>query len=206
MAKDKLKSQATSSRPRDEKGHFISLPDFKSAKNPLEKLLISHTGNYKDEEDLLDIRIGNPLRRVIALLEEIKRQKAFSFSLKGSLGLAGVILAISLFGIFGGGKMICDKGTQSIVGTVRVLNEREIYSKPVPLITYLLELVATPQKQIKNRMILIKNDLETVYLPFSEELDVSKFNSYPVIATGNYNSCSHELMVIDKDSIELFVR
>lgn len=206
MAKDKLKSESTSSRPRDEKGHFISLPDIKSAKNPLEKFLISHTGNYKDEEDLLDIRIGNPLRRVIALLEEIKRQKAFSFSLKGSLGLAGVVLAISLFGIFGGGRMICDKGTQSLVGTVRVLNEREIYSKPVPLITYLLELVASPQKQIKNRMILIKNDLETVYLPFSEELDISKFSNLPVIATGNYNSCLHELTVIDKDSIETFVK
>lgn len=206
MAKDKLKSQVTSSRPRDEKGHFISLPNFKSAKNPLEKFLLSHTGNYKNEEDLLDIRIGNPLRRVIALLEEIKSQKAFSFSLKGSLGLAGVILAISMFGIFGGSRMICDKGTQSFVGTVRVLNEREIYSKPVPVITYLLELVVSPQKQIKNRMILVKNNLETVYLPFSEDLDISKFANYHVITTGDYNSCSHELIVIDKDSIEPFTK
>lgn len=206
MVKDKLRSEVTGSKPRDEKGKFINVPDIKTAKNPLERFLISHTGNYKDQEDLLDIRIGNPLGRIVKFLEEIKNQKAFSFTLKGSLGIAGVVLVLSVFGIFGGGKIICDKGTQSQIGTVKILIAREIYSKPVPFLSYLLELVAPSQKYIKNRMILVKNDSTTIYLPYSEEINVMQFANSSVIATGNYNSCSQTLKINDSSSIEAFVR
>lgn len=183
-----------------------SLPDIKSAKNLLEKFLISHTGNYKDQDDILDIRIGNPLGRIVKLLEEIKNQKAFSFTLKGSLGIAGVILVISVFGIFGGSQIICDKGNQSLVGTVKVLNAREIYSRSIPFFSYIFELVAPSQKYIKNRMVLVKNDNTTIYIPHSEEDDILKFANNTVIITGNYNSCSQTLKISDSSSIETFVR
>ncbi len=204
--KDELKSEVTSSKPRDEQGQFINPPDIKTGKNPLEKFLLSHTGNYKDQDDILDIRVGNPLGRIVKLLEEIKNQKAFSFTLKGSLGIAGVILVISIFGIFGGGQIICDKGTQSQIGTVKILNAREIYSKPVPFLSYILELITPSQKYIKNRMVLVKNDNMTIYIPHSEEDDVVKFANSTVIITGNYNSCTQTLTVNDSSSIETFVR
>ena len=206
MAKDKLRSDVTSSKPRDEKGHFINVPDVKSGKNPLEKFLLSHTGNYKDQDDILDIRVGNPLGRIVKLLEDIKNQKAFSFTLKGSLGIAGVVLVISVFGIFGGGQIICDKGTQSQIGTVKILNAREIYSKQIPFLSYIFELVAPSQKYIKNRMVLVKNDNSTLYIPHSEEDDIVKFANSTVIVTGNYNSCSQTLKINDSSSIETFVR
>lgn len=206
MAKDKLKSEIIANRPRDEKGKFINVPDTKNGKNPLEKFLLSHTGNYKDQEDLLDIRIGNPLSRIINLLEDIKNQKAFSFTVKGSLGIAGVVLVISLFGLFGGGKIICDKGVQSYIGIVKVLEAREIYSKPVPFFSYILELTSPSQKQIKKRIILIKSDNNTIYLPYSENIDITRFAEYSVIATGDYNSCSQTLLVDDASSIEVFLR
>lgn len=206
MVKDKLRSEVTGSKPRDEKGHFINVPDVKTGKNPLEKFILSHTGNYKDQDDILDIRIGNPLGRIVKLLEEIKNQKAFSFTLKGSLGIAGVILIISVFGIFGGSQIICDKGNQSLIGTVKVLNAREIYSRPVPFFSYIFELVAPSQKYIKNRTVLVKNDNTTIYLPFSEEVNVMQFANSSVIATGNYNSCSQTLKINDYSSIEVFVR
>lgn len=200
---DKLKSEASASRPRDEKGHFVSIPKL-DPNNPINKFLMSHTGNYKDEEDLLDIRIGNPLRRVIQLLEEIKSQKAFSFTLKGSLGIAGVILIFSVFGIFGGGQVICEKGVQTHVGTIKVLNYKEIYTKPVPVLSYLLELISPPQKLIKNRMVLIKEDNTTVNLPFSEDIDIAKYSNSHVLVTGNYNTCSQTLTLTDASSIELY--
>ncbi len=206
MAKDELRSEVTSSKPRDERGHFINVPDVKAGKNPLEKFLLSHTGNYKDQDDILDIRIGNPLGRIVRLLEDIKNQKAFSFTLKGSLGIAGVVLVISVFGIFGGGQIICDKGNQSVIGTVKVLNAREIYSRPVPFLSYIFELVAPSQKYIKNRMVLVKNDSTTIYLPYSEEVNVMQLANSSVIATGNYNSCSETLKINDSSSIETLVR
>jgi len=77
MSEDKIGSEELSSRPRDEKGKFIGVSDYKSGKNTLERFLISHTGNYKDQDDLLDIRIGNPLGRIVALLEDIKKSIFF---------------------------------------------------------------------------------------------------------------------------------
>lgn len=53
--KDELKSEVTSSKPRDEKGQFINPPDIKTAKNPLEKFLLSHTGNYNSCSQTLRI-------------------------------------------------------------------------------------------------------------------------------------------------------
>lgn len=204
--KDELKSEITSSKPRDEQGKFINPPDIKTAKNPFEKFLLSHTGNYKDQDDILDIRVGNPLGKIVKLLEEIKNQKAFSFTLKGSLGIAGVVLALSVFGLFGGSQILCDKGTQSQIGMVKILNAREIYSKPVPFLSYILELVTPSQKYIKNRMILVKNDNTTIYIPHTEDDDIVKFANSTVIITGNYNSCSQTLAVNDSSSIETFVR
>lgn len=203
MSADKLRSEATGSRPRDEKGHFISAPDYKSAKNPLEKFIFSHTGNYKDQEDLLDIRIGNPLRRVIELLEEIKKQKAFTFTFKGSLGIAGVLMFLSVFGLFGGNKIICEKGNQSIVGYVKILNFREIYTDKIGPLDYVLNIISVPQKKIIKRTILLTNSEDrTIHLPYTNGIDFSKYSNNLVIVTGRYNSCSNSLQIESSDGIE----
>jgi len=205
MSADKLRSNVTSSRPRDEKGHFISVPDYKSAKTPLERFLYSHTGNYKDQDDLLDIRIGNPLRRVVELLEEIKRQKAFSFTFKGSLGIAGVVLFLSVFGLFGGNKVICDKGEQSFIGYIKILNYREIYSDEVLPLDYVINFANT-QKTIKKRTILItENYGQTIYLPFHKNVDYSKYIDKPIILTGKYNSCTNALLVEYQEGVQEIV-
>jgi len=206
MPKDNLKSEVTASRPRDEKGHFIKTPDPKEGKNVLEKFLISHTGNYKNEDDLLDIHIGNPLRRVIDLLQDIKKQKAFSFTLKGSLGVAGVILVLGVFGIFGGGRLLCDKGTQTQIGTIKKLNVKEIHTKQVPFFSYILDFIAPPQKEIKNRMVLVKGNQTVVYLPFVEGVDLSNFLNIEVLATGNYDICSESLTINDLNGVEVLVK
>jgi len=200
---DKFKSEVASSMPRDAKGHFIKVPDPKEGKNVLEKFLISHTGNYKNEDDLLDIHVGNPLRRVVDLLQDIKKQKAFSFTLKGSLGIAGVVLVLGVFGIFGGGKLLCDKGTQTQMGTIKVLQAKELYSKPVPVLSYVLDLIAPPVKQIKNRMVLVKGNEIITYLPFVEGVDLTKFESMPVFATGNYDICAESLTINDPNGVEV---
>ncbi len=201
QAKDKLKGEVASSRPRDEKGHFIKVPGLSNLHDPLSTFLASHTGNYKDQEDLLDIRIGNPLRRVIELLEEIKNQKAFSFTLKGSLGIAGVILVLSVFGLFGGNRVICDKGVQTHIGTIKVLNYREIYNGPLSLIDTIL--MVHSSSKIINRTILVKTDGTTLNIPFNENINLVPFNNTSVLVTGSFNSCSETLSINDASGIEL---
>ena len=150
----------------------------------------------------MDIKIGNPLGKIVKLLEEIKKQKAFSFTLKGSLGIAGVVLTLSVFGLFGGSQIICDKGIQTHIGVVRILNAREIYTPSVPMLSFVLDLIAPPQKLIKNRIILIKQDNSTIYLPFKEAVDISKYNNNNVITTGRFNSCTQTLDIADITDIE----
>ena len=203
---DPLKSEVTENKPRDEEGHFINIPKITPTKSVLDNFLLSHTGNYKSQDDLLDIKIGNPLGKIVKLLEEIKKQKAFSFTLKGSLGIAGVVLTLSVFGLFGGSQIICDKGIQTHIGVVRILNAREIYTPSVPMLSFVLDLIAPPQKLIKNRIILIKQDNSTIYLPFKEAVDISKYNNNNVITTGRFNSCTQTLDIADITDIETLLK
>src|SRR3989344_7304729 len=94
-------------------------------KDPIEKFISENIHYSKNKDNLLDVHIGNPLRRIAELLEEIKRQKAFSFTLKGSLGIAGVALALGVFGVLGSGRILCDKGIQTQIGTIKILSVQE---------------------------------------------------------------------------------
>lgn len=49
------------------------------------------------------------------------------------------------------------------------------------------------------------NDETVISLPYSKKVDLTKFVNYPVIATGNYNSCSQNLTITDPTAIEIFV-
>src|SRR5438046_1279755 len=91
-------------------------------KDDVEKFVSSHVHYSKNDDDILDVHIGNPLYKITKLLEEIKKQKAFSFTLKGSLGIAGVVLAFTFLGVLGAGNVLCSKGVQSEIGVVQILN------------------------------------------------------------------------------------
>lgn len=176
----------------------------KREKDPLSKLLSEHTHPSKDKDQLLHIYIGNPLKRITELLEEIKKQKAFSFTLRGSLGIAGAFLAISVFGIFGGGKLLCEKGVQTHVGTVRILNILETESKSdIPILSMLTNYFGP--RHTYNRMVLVEeNGDDVVNLPYSRYIDITPYKNMKVAATGNFDSCSQTLTITNASGIETF--
>ena len=211
MAEDSLKSVVAEHKPRDEHGHFVkkNIPQAPTTpKNIATKLLEEingSTANVKESsDDLIDIHVGNPLRKIVALLQEIKQQKAFSFTLKGSLGIAGVALALGVFGVFGGGQILCERGVQSQIGTLKILNSTEIESSGVPVLSQIIDFFST--KQTHNKTVLIKPDYTVVSLPYSSKVDYTKYIEMPVIATGNYNSCSQTLSITDNKDIQLFAK
>ena len=114
------KSRIAEERPRDEDGHFITREEEKEheKKNPVERLFSENVHYSKKQDDLLDLHVGNPLRRITLLLEQIKKQKAFSFSIKGSLGIMGVALVAGTFGVLGVNNVLCDKGVQTRRGVL----------------------------------------------------------------------------------------
>jgi len=78
---------------RDEHGHFAekefspSAPSNPSVTSALKKLISPTLSKTEDQDTLIDVHVSNPLKRIVELLQDIKKQKAFSFTLKGSLGL-----------------------------------------------------------------------------------------------------------------------
>lgn len=211
-----LKSEIAQQKPRDEEGHFIhtdqtqpsSEASAKADQNPISKFFSEHTHYSKSQDDLIDLHIGNPLRRIALLLEDIKRQKAFNFTVKGSLGIMGVILTLSIFGIFGGGQILCDRGTQVEIGTVRQLQiTQEDPSSGIPVLSQILDYFRP--KQMRPKFVLIKNDETVIQLPYSNKVDFAGFTnpvfpqiSEKVIATGNYNSCSQTLTIKSPSALE----
>lgn len=120
----------------------------------------------------------------------------------------GVFLTLSVFGIFGGGQIFCDKGTQVEIGTIRQLQIlEEDPSSGIPVISQILDYFKSRQK--RQKFVLIKGDDTVIQLPFSIRVDLTKYTNpvYPqlgqkVIAAGNYNSCSQTLTIKDPYAIE----
>lgn len=205
MAKDELKSVIAENKPRDSHGHFIHIEKPgtpQKPQDPISKFMKEHTSYSKNQDDLLDIHVGNPLRKIVELLQEIKQQKAFSFTLKGSLGIAGVALTLGVFGVFGGGQILCERGVQSQIGTVKILNATD--NPPQNILKSLINNFKSPE--VHNRVVLVKNDYSVVSLILNNSSLIIPYTDMPVIATGNYNSCSQTLSITDNKDIQIFAK
>lgn len=198
--------------PHDSHGHFIhkfpTPPKPGSQPSLTETLFPTHVSiDHKVTQDaLLDVHIGNPLRKITALLEEIKRQKAFSFTLKGSLGIAGVALTLSLFGFFGSTQLLCSKGTQTLSGTIKSLSVMDRPSQ-IPVLSTVINsanyvFFHKDWPTGTKRYILVDlKDATTVGLQ-GTEADMLAFLNQVVYITGSYDSCARVLKVTQPHAIE----
>lgn len=199
------------SRPRDEHGHFIhsatpTPPSEHSSSAQLVDALIPHgveVDHKVTQDDLLDVHLGNPLRKITALLEDIKKQKAFTFDLKGSLGMAGIVLVLGTFGIFGGTHALCSKGVQSQIGVLRILNyvdapDTSILSR----LTTIWDLATGKNSHpvASSRLVLIDGSRVMRVVG----LEGSGLIGQKVITTGDYDSCSMTLTVKTPQSVEKY--
>lgn len=202
--KSPVKGGGTVEKARDSDGQFVSPESIKNsestAKNPFQEFFSEHTTYSKKQDALLDIHVGNPLRKITELLQDIKKQKAFAFTLKGSLGVMGVFLTLSVFGVFGGGQLLCDKGLQTYIGTIKVLNTFETDSTDIPVLTQLVQYFAP--KAIHNRVVLIASDNSILKIPYTNKLNVGIYRDKYTMVTGEYNACSRTLTVKDASGVE----
>ena len=150
-----------------------------------------------DDNTLINIRVGNPFHKIALLLKQIKKQKAFTFTLKGSMGIMGVTLTLATFGIFGGNKILCDKGTQSQIGILRELTVTETITPDKPLLDKIkafLNKTPSPTITPTKRVVLVIGS-EATHLILDGRKNYGEFFNQMVIATGTYNSCNMEMKV-----------
>lgn len=208
--KSEAKSEVAREKPRDAYGHFVaddSVTSSGGSTHPLHDYVQNHTHYSKTHDDLLDVRVGNPLARITQLLQDIKKQKAFSFTLKGSLGIMGVALVVSTFGIFGGTRLLCNKGRQTQVGIIRWLGtpDEADYRWPLiePVVEYYRNFMDPGRVGGKHpRTVLMLGGSETIYIPYKKGVDVGVFDKQRVLVTGEYDSCSRTLRVDDLGAVE----
>ncbi len=184
-------------------------PATQSRTEKLIKSAIPHKVSVEhdhDDDTLIDVKLANPLRRITQLLEEIKKQKAFSFTLKGSLGVAGIVMVVTTFGIFGGTRAFCSKGTQSHIGTLRQLELKEGADRSV-IVERVMVIWDTItgndfQRRSRNRMILIKDNGDVIAV--SERIVNLSLPAFrlPVVVTGDFDSCSQTLTLKDSNGVE----
>lgn len=205
MADKENKSEVAKEKPRDARGHFIREDKGVKKDSPVEHLLKESVRYSKTEDDILNVKVGNPLKRITQLLEQIKKQKAFSFTLKGSLGVMGIALVVGTFGIFGGEKILCNKGTQSKIGYLRILQTQDPEASNVPLFGGIIDWIkiSTGQAKTYPRVILVQQDNNTISIPYSINLNTNSYLNSIVIVSGNYDSCAQVLKPHDNTSFEV---
>lgn len=196
--KSELKSEIAQQKVRDAAGHFVH---ESTPASPLQTVA-EHVQFHKTQDDLLDVRVGNPLKRITAILEDIKKQKAFSFTLKGSLGIMGVLLTLSVFGVLGGGQLLCDKGIQSHIGTIKTLTVLETPPSATYYLDFILNYVKPKQKYAK--IVLIRDDTTVINVPKTTKVNIGHFEQMRVLVTGDYNSCTQTLTIKEPNAVEVY--
>lgn len=203
------KSEVAKQKKRDPQGHFVTqTPVTPTSDQPTTiKDKLGNFLNKKDtftheDDDLIDVRVGNPLKRITELLQDIKNQKAFSFTLKGSLGIMGVFLTLSVFGIFGGGQILCDRGTQTMIGSVQILEIPETDSTSASWLDSLLQRVK-PQTS-HPRQVLVTRDDGVIHLPYADRVKLAQYENQQVLATGKYNNCARALSISDPAAVQYY--
>lgn len=151
----------------------------------------------KKDDELIDIHVGNPLKKITQLLEDIKNQKAFTFTLKGSLGIMGIALVIGSFGIFGGTKAFCQKGIQTKIGIIKVLHYQDLQQDTwidfVPILSSFFK------KGLTNRQILVTPDNQTYRILHDSNVIIDITSGY---ITGSLDSCANSITVENQNGIE----
>lgn len=167
-----------------------------------EKLIV--VKSTKDDNTLVDVHVNNPLKKVLTLLEELKKQKAFTFDIKGSLGIAGILLVVSTFGLFGGDKLLCDRGTATQVGLVRILQITED-TDSLNLSWYdnmLVQYFGYKPNVTKNRVVLLLSNGSPLHIVTDFTDKLAGLNGRSAFITGSYNSCSQTMTVTDEKGLE----
>jgi len=164
--------------------------------------------NTKDDKTLIDVHVNNPLHRITLLLEQIKRQKALTFDIKGSLGLAGVVIVLTTFGFFGGSQVLCQKGEQTHVGVLRTLDlQEEVLPTYLDRATVIWDTIIgkkpTPT-ELLNRTVLIQTDQTVLHLNGALPTRLSSWQNLPVIVTGDVDSCSETISLRTTKALQVF--
>lgn len=167
------------------------------------------TGEPAQKDDLLDIRVHNPLRRVIELLKDLKRHQNTTVSLRFTIPL--IALPVVLLAAFQLGRVetACVPAFTTLVGNLDIVRIKAPKNPPtlvgqivgffsqVPLITKPSDLVDT------TRTVLLTQKDGTLTVVHAADIGTVPFDKRDVLITGYLNACTRTITLDDAKNLSL---
>lgn len=180
--------QAAEKRVRNDFGKFI------------------HLSQDAEGEELIDIKVHNPLRRLYAFLDYLKTHGELKIAFRFTVPLVAVVtLALVAIGITGFSTLnrlasVCPTQNATRIGRLYRLTVEEGSSKPLSLFGIVLVPAAAPKL---NTQTVLRDGSETFTLTLPQNLDSTVFHEQTVAATGDFNPCSHTLAITSTRNLTL---
>lgn len=191
-------------RKRDKEGRFIKTSvKTEGAANILSRLIHTHEGN--NDEALIDIKVTNPLHRIIQVLQEIKNHQSTTVSLRFTIPLIALPIVILAAFQLGRVQSACSWGFSSQAGVIRnlTLAVPKENSNPVSSLFFFRRTAPKPQGPTQlmqeKRTVLLTSQGETIEVQHSSSLNLDPFEGREVILSGGYSGCNH---IITLDSLQ----
>lgn len=200
--KEKIASFAKN-RTRDAKGHFVKAEtDIKTpldSSNSLRAGALSSPSADSSEDNIVDVKVRNPLKKITKILEDIKKHQNTSFAIKFSIPL--IALPVFLFIVFqlGRAQTACVESFSSKKGEFQVIEVLVPKENPgffsrifsffpsIPNLTPKSELV--PEK----RAILTDSEGSTFNVIYPAGFLVEVYSGQEVVITGNISACTNTI-------------
>lgn len=201
------KSAVAATRIRGEHGHFIK----KTPNSP--NLLNVSENKTQNDETLIDVKVTNPLRRISAILEQIKRKQATVIDFKFTIPLVALPLFMLLAFSLGKTGATCGGNTQTKLGLLYILRTtstqpsaglfgqtKQILAKNLP---FLASVLGTNQQSTENRTILIQRDNTALTIEKPNSVSLNAYHTRQVFVTGKVNTCEQTIEVDNESDVQL---
>lgn len=171
---------------RSEKGRFVRISD------------------ESEGENLVDVKVHNPFKKIYAILESIKKKQETTLAFKATIPLIAIpiILAV-LFGLGGFqiGRLnpMCQSHFTTRIGTLYVLS----YSKPPEknLLQTFLPWLTTQPSPVPQVAAILKENEEVYQLQLSFPLSAITYHGQQVAVSGELNNCTQTISISTSTNI-----
>lgn len=196
------RSKQASIRPRDASGHF--LPKDRRIKTSVKTSggvnVLSKLFKKEEAEDdaLVNLKVSNPLKKIINILQELKAKQATTVSLRFTIPLIALPVAFLIAFQLGRSQANCISNYSSRPGTLKIIP----VSTNTNLIPYLPDIFNIRQKVFEEKALLVNNN-ETISI-LGNAPNLKQFENQPVIVTGNYSSCEQTISLDFSENIKRY--
>ena len=193
-------------QPRDNKGHFAT-NKAKSAGsvNILSHLI--HTGEGHDDTTLIDVKVTNPLRRIVEAIGDLKKHQSTTFSLRFTIPLIALPVFLLVAFQLGRVQTACNQAITSKVGTIKnvtvqIPKENTTWFSWIwTFFPTLPKLGTTEQLITEERTVLINPQNETLTILHHATLNLKPYENQQVLITGKFSACSSVITLESKENI-----